>query len=1067
MGVRSRLATGFSSLAKVFGGSEPAAMQAGEVASQMTPATPFSPGTPIGPYDGYQRHPRTHDFVTGYNIAARPRSHERVAFDTLRGLVDSYDVAQICIWHRIDSIRSLDWSLVAADGYKDDVTDAITIGMAALAKPDRDTPFEGWLAQYLYDVLAYDAGTLYRMRNRAGRPIGLRPVDGTSIAPLLDYWGNVPHDPAEAYVQYVQGLPWNWLTRSDLIYAPFRKRANSPYGMAPLETILLNANTDLRFQAFFLQRFTEGNIPAAFAGAPETWTPQQIEQFQQYWDAFMLGDQAVKSQIKWMPGGGSITWANDHDFSDQFSLFLMRKTASAYHVVPADLGFTENVNRSSGESQADVQHRVGDLPLIKHVQGILTSFLQDDLKLPLRFAFDLGEEQADRVDQANADKVYVEMGAISASDVRELRYGLPEPDGIPVPRFIYTSRSGPVPLASLYAVSGEVDPSTAAPEPGAELPQTVFAGAEGTTPSPPIRAVPLAEQIYGPSAMPLAPPPQPVAASVQKDAGAAAPPAGPTEGVTSDTGIVSYDLIGHDDEDEQQELVKRELASFRRFKQARRRDRKWRDFQFTAVERVRAHRLNDAGRLAVRKATGEVAVAGLAVRAQDTGRVLMLQRALDDEDPASGTWEFPGGHLEGDESPLHAAWREWSEETARVPPPGQQTGSWTSPDGVYQGIVWTVDSEACVPVNSDDGIMNPDDPDGDVTEAVAWWDPAQLAGNPAVRQELLDSLDLVLPAVGAPTAGDGDVCPCGTPVVFDELDGWQHADGSISHDDGESVSDKMSRVVKADPKGRSGGAVHWPGWEQDEALAASAAADLSSALNRALGSAQARSIASAWLASTGQDAAGWLAASHPDLATSAQNAVRGVLDGLWRSGWALGESSARTLLDRATVKKSAGKASGGSAPVVIDDQQLRDWLDEYGVPAIKGIADTRMDDLASALTDAVEEGWPVERLASEIAGFAASTADTEMIAVTELARAVSQGALAAYDAAGVTEVAWLAVPGACKICQDNADGGPVPIDSNFPSGVSAPPAHPRCRCAAQPAAISGIDILNVLAGGEV
>jgi hypothetical protein len=45
----------------------------------------------------------------------------------------------------------------------------------------------------------------------------------------------------------------------------------------------------------------------------------------------------------------------------------------------------------------------------------------------------------------------------------------------------------------------------------------------------------------------------------------------------------------------------------------------------------------------------------------------------------------------------------------------------------------------------------------------------------------------------AATPGQRATCPCGTPAVFDELDGWQHADGSVSHDDGESVSEKMNR----------------------------------------------------------------------------------------------------------------------------------------------------------------------------------------------------------------------------------------------------------------------------------
>jgi 8-oxo-dGTP pyrophosphatase MutT (NUDIX family) len=796
-------------IAKVFGNTEPAAMAAGEAAAQMTPSSPFSPGEPIGPYDGFSRTPRSRDFVTGYNISARPRSHERVSFDTLRGLIDAYDVAQMCIWHRIDSLRSLEWSLIAAKHYGGDITDAIPLGMAALAKPDRQTPFPNWLSAYLYDILAYDAGTLSRMRNRGGRAVGLRVVDGTTIAPLLDYWGNSPEDPAEAYVQYVQGLPWNWLTRNDLIYEPFRKRPNSPYGQAPLETILLNANTDLRFQQYFLQRFTEGNIPQAFAAAPETWTPDQIDQFQTLWDATMLGDQSIRSQVKWMPGGSKFAWSNEKDFSDIFSLFLMRKTAAAFHVVPADLGFTESVNKSSGESQADVQHRVGDLPLLRHIQNILSSFLQDDLGLPLAFAFDLGEEQADRLQQAQADKIYVDLGAISPSDVREMRYGLPEPDGVPVPRFIFTERSGPIPLASLYALAGEIDPNTAAPEPGTELPHAVFGGAEGIEPSPPIKGVPLAEQEYGPGAMPTAPPPQPIPAPVAKDGA-------PAASITSATGITSYDLAGRKDEEDEvepdAELVKRELASFRAFRKKRRRAGQWTDFEFRSVDERIGHQLNQAGRADVRKAAGQVAVAGLAIEAADSGRVLMLQRALDDEDPASGTWEFPGGHLEGDESPLQGAWREWAEETGMIPPPGELTGMWLSPDGVYEGIVWTVPSESCVPVGDRGLIPNPDDPDGDLVEAIAWWDPAQLAGTPAVRQELLDNLDAVLAAI-----------------------------------DGVTEVEKAATGPKGDASDMEA-STDWPGWDLDEDAADHWAGQLQDALTGVLGAAAAQRLAGDYLA---------------------------------------------------------------------------------------------------------------------------------------------------------------------------------------------------------------------------
>jgi SPP1 gp7 family putative phage head morphogenesis protein len=142
-------------------------------------------------------------------------------------------------------------------------------------------------------------------------------------------------------------------------------------------------------------------------------------------------------------------------------------------------------------------------------------------------------------------------------------------------------------------------------------------------------------------------------------------------------------------------------------------------------------------------------VAGLAVLAADTGRVLMLQRALDPDDPAGGCWEFPGGHLESGESPVMAALREWSEETGCTAPRGMLTGSWDSPNGVYRGFVLTVGSEADVDIfDGRDQAWNPDDPHGDRTEAIAWWDPALLRGNPALRPELAADLDRVLAAIG-------------------------------------------------------------------------------------------------------------------------------------------------------------------------------------------------------------------------------------------------------------------------------------------------------------------------------
>lgn len=128
-------------------------------------------------------------------------------------------------------------------------------------------------------------------------------------------------------------------------------------------------------------------------------------------------------------------------------------------------------------------------------------------------------------------------------------------------------------------------------------------------------------------------------------------------------------------------------------------------------------------------------VAGVALMAADTGRVLMLQRGLDDDtDPAAGTWEFPGGHIEdGDETSLHGGMREWAEEVGQpFPAGGAVVHTWTSPDGVYQGHVVVIESEQALDLAAERTVTNADD---DYSEQAAWWDPDHAAKNPALRRE--------------------------------------------------------------------------------------------------------------------------------------------------------------------------------------------------------------------------------------------------------------------------------------------------------------------------------------------
>lgn len=152
---------------------------------------------------------------------------------------------------------------------------------------------------------------------------------------------------------------------------------------------------------------------------------------------------------------------------------------------------------------------------------------------------------------------------------------------------------------------------------------------------------------------------------------------------------------------------------------------------------------------ASKSATGNVVAAGLLARARDTGRVLLLQRALTDNDespdPAGGKLEPPGGHVEENEDPYDGAVREWEEEVGHKLPEGAEpVSSWQS--GIYRGHVVDVPSEDSVPLGEPRSVANPD---GDYFEAALWVDPDDMPGMP-LRSELASSMSQVRHALAAP-----------------------------------------------------------------------------------------------------------------------------------------------------------------------------------------------------------------------------------------------------------------------------------------------------------------------------
>lgn len=601
-------------IAQVVAANTPEPIEGALVTEGMNSTALLGPGRPINPTVGYSQDPRAFDFPAGVNIQTSGRSRSawgRTSYDTLKAIIDAYDVARTCINHKIDEIRSMEPLFIVADGVSGNQDVAIAAAKVALEYPDRERPFEEWVSLWLEDCLRYDAGTLYKRRNMAGEIIGLEVLDGTTVFPYIDGHGRRPAPPAPAYYQSIKGLPWTWLTTDEIVRTTFRPQAASPYGLAPIESILLTANTDLRFQWHFLQMFTEGSVPAGFMELPpDVSSPDQVRDWQAYWDVVVMGDQAKLHQLIAVPGGSKFTETRPKTFDSAFPEYLAIRTAAAYGVVPQDLGIIQDVNRANGETQTDMQFRVNTLPWVRFVQAVLSRYLQYDLGLPVQVKLDTGREKVDRVAEAQAWQIYVQTGAASLDEFRQEVLGLPVDNTRPVPRFIDSPRTGPVPLRSLYAIAGPIDPETAAPSDVLPLDTTTFSGAGGVLPDklpggqqfrrattdPDDPANPTLEQeVAGSDVVGVVPSTKPIVSTPEQGAqiDQVQELSNPVQAVA--TGMSKAVT------DEQSA----ETKAYRRFLRTRIEKGSWRDFRFEALPPEIAELLNAQGRELVAKAAGD------------------------------------------------------------------------------------------------------------------------------------------------------------------------------------------------------------------------------------------------------------------------------------------------------------------------------------------------------------------------------------------------------------------------------------------------------------------------------
>ena len=394
--------------------------------SGITPNTWMGPSQPMLPVAPEEVKGRILDYPVGYNLQITQRPYEGVTFPQMRALAENYDILRLVIETRKDQIARMKWRLKErqnggpkkfkpSPGVEDDMKRVKDF----LQYPDQEHNFDQWARMINEDMLVIDAVSIYPRKTKGGQPYSFDVVDGATIVRKLNEDGRTPEAPGVAYQQLLKGLPAVDFSRDELIYFPRNPRSWKVYGYSPVEQIIRTINIALRRMLFQLAYYTEGNVPEALIGVPETWTTQQIAEFQLYWDDLIEGNLAQRRHAKFVPGeiSKNVHETKEKALIDEMDEWLARVVCYCFSVTSQP--FVKMMNRATAENAAQMAQQEGLDPLLQWWKNLMDFIIWKyfDIKT-IEFEWE-SQVEPKPLEQAQIDEIYTRSKIKRVNEIRE------------------------------------------------------------------------------------------------------------------------------------------------------------------------------------------------------------------------------------------------------------------------------------------------------------------------------------------------------------------------------------------------------------------------------------------------------------------------------------------------------------------------------------------------------------------------------------------------------------------------------------------------------------------------
>lgn len=408
------------------------------------------------------------DYPIAYNINIAPRSGMQITFEMMTALAQ-WDLLRIIMERRKNQIITQAWDIQSLDEDEKKSQDDKSIAdiKTKLRMPDNEHDWPSWLRAVLDQFYVYDATTIEPVYKGDGSVHGFYGINGATIQLKIDEQGRTPKPPEVAYQQIIKGQGSVDFTTDDLIYKPWNHRFSSLFGYSVVEQIIMTINIGLRRERQQLYAFTAGTIPEALMETPQGWTGTQIQEYQEYFDSYYMGNLERRAGLVFVPYGSKPMEVKGDALKQEFDEWLIRIACWAMGVSPS--GFVKDTNRATAETARTQALQEGAASDMVFVKSLMDMMLIKCFKRPdLEFTWS-DDDQQDPVEKMTVETGYVKVGIKSVDEIR-VEHG-DDPIGMTnaifqnsgPPIFIKDLLSGAVPIPGTQpkpAEGGDDDPET-------------------------------------------------------------------------------------------------------------------------------------------------------------------------------------------------------------------------------------------------------------------------------------------------------------------------------------------------------------------------------------------------------------------------------------------------------------------------------------------------------------------------------------------------------------------------------------------------------------------------------